>query len=125
MQSHRRAHCSLHHRAESAGDLVVTEPAPDVSSPVLGQLMFALEVLVPMGIPGSHKLRDHRKEIADLSAMKKLRGGGFLFPLLSSSVSARALSEVPEVPPQVHTCCWQGGRQRARRVCGIWGQIGV
>lgn len=53
---------------------MVADPAPAGSSPVLGQLMFALEALAPMGIPGSHNLPDHRKQITDLSAMKKLRG---------------------------------------------------
>lgn len=100
MQSHRGAHCSLQHRAEAAGDLVVTEPAPAGSSAVLGQLMSALEALVPMGVPGSHNLPDHREEITDLSAMEKLRGEEeeVLFPLLSSSASARALSGVPGMP---------------------------
>lgn len=132
MQSHRRAWVSLHHRAEAAGDLVVTEPAPAGSSPLLEQLMFALEALVPMGIPESHNLSDHRKQITDLPAMKKLRGEEekvLLFLLPSSPKPARALSGSGmirnHVSPQVHMCCQQAGRQQTRRVCGIWGQTGV
>lgn len=81
MQSHRRAHYSLHHRAEAAGELLVTEPAPAGSSPGLGQMRFAL---VPMGILASHNLPVHRKQITELSAMKKLRGEEeeVQFPLL-------------------------------------------
>lgn len=95
---------------------MVTEPAPAGSSAVLGQLMFALEALVPMGIPGSHNLPDHRKEMADLSAMKKLRGEveEVLFPLLSSPVSARALSGVPgmSLPRCTHAVGKGEGREQ-------------
>lgn len=99
LQSHKRARCSLHHRAEAPGDLVVTEPAPAGSSPVLGKLIFPLEALVPVGIPGSHNLPDHRKQITGLSAVKKQRGEEeeVLFPLLSSPIFARPLSGVPGI----------------------------
>lgn len=126
LQSHRRARCSLHHRAEAAGDLVVTEPAPAGSSTVLGKLIFPLEALVPMGIPGSRNLPDHRKQITGLSALKKLRGEEvkchshfFLPQYLQDPYQGYQDSA------QVHTCCRQGGRQWARRVCGTWGQTGV
>lgn len=112
MQSYRRTQCSLHHKAEAAGDLVVPEPAPTGSSPVLGQLMFALQALVPMGIPGSHNLSAHSKQITHLPAMKKLRGEKekVLFLLLSSPKPARALSEYQEscLSPGAHVLSERG-----------------
>lgn len=101
LQSHRRARC----RAEAAGNLVETEPAPSGSSPVLGQLMFPLQALVPTGIRGSHNLPDHRKQITGLSAMKKLRGEEVLFPLFSSPIFARPLSVVPGITSLLRCTC--------------------
>lgn len=100
---------------------MVTEPAPAGSSPVLGQVMFALEALVTMGIPGSHNLPDHRKQITDLSAMKKLRGEEekVLFLLLSFPISARALSGVPGIM-SLPRCNVLSARGEAAGEEGVW-----
>lgn len=121
LQSHRRARCSLHHRAEAPGDLVVTEPAPAGSSPVLGKLIFPLEALVPVGIPGSHNLPDHRTQITGLSAVKKQRGEEeeVLFPPLSSPIFARPLSGYQEscLSPGAHVL---SARWEAVGEEGVW-----
>ena len=61
--------------------------------------MFPLKVLVPMGIPGSHNLSDHRNQNTGLLAMKKNRGedGKALLPAPFSPTFTRALTVVAEI----------------------------